>query len=198
MRYVAGESFHAKKCAFIGITFLRNVILRQYLFDRPFFIFFLTAMKTALFLLLALGVCGLVGYGLYRSYSALKAFDARVQEKFLEPYFALIRKGDYETAYKNFTTDGFKKRYSLKDYEESYRGFQRLKGELRGEVELTRVDNLSGLDGSKELRLHTVSSWGEKKYAKGIMFYAVEQADGSFLNDNAVSSGVGDGFTSPF
>ena len=22
MRYVAGESFHAKKCAFIGITFL--------------------------------------------------------------------------------------------------------------------------------------------------------------------------------
>lgn len=154
---------------------------------------------TRLIPFIILAIVLVVGYFVYRSYSANKALETRLEERFVKPYMALVSAGKEAEAYRRFTSEKFKRQYPLEVYLESYRRIRDEKGSVNYTGFQIEQQSKSLVDGSEVLQIgvRCTLKKNAKQYYLQMAFQLAEQPDSTYLIDNSFSRNP-EGFNGPW
>ena len=76
--------------------------------------------SSCLFILLFPAVLGIAGFVFFKLRADNQALRAKADAELFAPYFAMIKDGKYEAAYRSYTNDSYQKLYSLEAYQKHY------------------------------------------------------------------------------
>ena len=99
-------------------------------------------MKKIGLAIIIITIVGLLVYGFYQTTLANK-LGQEVMGKFLNEYSKKISTADYADAYNNLTSDDFKKKYSLEDYQKAQMANLAEYGQLQSIKTTTNIFNKS-------------------------------------------------------
>ena len=139
---------------------------------------------------------GVVVFGLYKSYQKTMAFNDELNQKLVTPYFTLISEGKTEEAYQKFTTDAYKAKYILADYQANYQRLEKEKGKPN-QWKVVNIQEISNvMDGSSFLRMQVDCYFGE--YFINIALDLTIDAQGNYkINDFFMKNLIG-GYPGPW
>ncbi|MFN3852170.1 MAG: hypothetical protein ACK4NY_22235 [Spirosomataceae bacterium] len=123
-----------------------------------------------------------------------------IRENLIEPYFALIQKNDFDSAYTNFTSDSYKSNNDFKTYVESYKKTFTQKGKIK-QMTINNIRTLGQIGGDSEYEIETSMFFENEKYAIPVLYTVSKTTGGKYLIKSGwfhKKYGISNGFDGPF
>jgi len=146
-------------------------------------------------LLILLGL-GVVIFGLYQSYQKTKDFKEELNQKLVTPYFTLISEGKTEEAYQRFTTENYKAKYSLADYQANYQRLQKERGKLHKWKIFNTSESTNIVSGLTLLRVNVDCYFGD--YFINISLDLTSDAQSNYKVDGFFMKNLIGGYPGPW
>lgn len=123
-----------------------------------------------------------------------------IRQQLLEPYFGLLLKNDFETAYKNYTSDFYKSHSDSKAYLNSYQNIIAKKGKLKN-FSINKISTFWPVGGETKFNVEVSMLLDKEKYAVPVLYEVSKTKEGKYqINSGWFHSkyGIPDGFDGPF
>jgi hypothetical protein len=147
---------------------------------------------------LILAGLAVVIFGLYQSYQKTVAFREELNQKLITPYFTLISEGKAEEAYQKLTTESYKTKYALTDYQANYQRLQKEQGKIYKWEVIVVTQSSNIIDGSSLLRVGIDCNFEKDNHLINIVLDVVADEQGNYKVDNFFMKNLSGGYPGPW